>query len=179
MTNEKALLSSEIDFAAQERHRIARMVHEAYLTLYVTPRGGVSSGGGSCWPVYQYQPGDWGYNKDLVEGEKVDPRSGGIAWTPTPRQIDELDVVLEWIASWQGRDRNRRGFHRWEHSLLESCALNLLRSEWAGEDWMKVKAHMATIGKLGSRSIYHWKREATRLQEVLFAQARASGEAKI
>jgi hypothetical protein len=127
------------------RTRVERIVHEAMLTLAVQPSGYRRVGNG--WPEYLHEPDEHGAYPDPDRKERP-------PWKPTPRHIDELDSVLQWFATWKGRDRKRNGLFKWEYALLEVRATQHLCGK---PSWRKIAEAMELVERAPTRSHEWWR----------------------
>lgn len=148
----------------KERSRVERMVHEAMLTLAVQPNQ--SWGRPNSWPDYLHEADDHGAYPDPEEK----PRP---PWKPTPRHIDELDLVLNWYGTWKGADRRKNGLFRWEYALLEVRAMQFLCGK---PSWRKIASAMEAVERAPSRSHVWWLNRHDDLIQIAELQAVLCGD---
>ncbi len=158
---------SEVRGVTTARTRVEVMVHEAMLTLAVLPSGSRRVGNG--WPDYLYEPDEHGAYPE--EDERPRP-----PWRPTPRHIDELDLVLNWYGTWKGVDRRKNGLFRWEYALLEVRAMQHLCGK---PSWRKIASAMEMVERAPTRSHVWWFHRHVDLIQIAEFQAVLCGDSRV
>jgi len=157
------------DGASGENHRtrVEIICHEAMLTLAVLPSGGRRVGNG--WPQYIHEADEHGAYPDPDRRERP-------PWKPSPRHIDELDCVLQWFATWKGRDRRRNGLFKWEYALLEVRATQYLCGK---PSWRRISEAMESVDRAPTRSHVWWMHRHNDLIQIAELQAAMCGDQKV
>lgn len=151
------------------RARIARLVHEACITMRQQMDRDAKPRGRAAWPDYLYEREDYGNLPALGELRGLVP-----LWAATARHVDEADwVFIDCFGKWHNPRTAKNGLAPWQWKLLELRAWQVVYN-WRG-GWRMIAAQLEHRPGMPSFSHAWCRIEHERLIDVACLRAREEG----